>query len=85
MVRIPHVAMVNVVAGRAVVPELLQHHARPRRVADAVVELLRNEERIREVKDGLREVTARLGPPGAVDRAASVVLEMLGIPKSEDR
>ena len=77
VVRIPHIAMVNVVAERAVVPEFVQHRATPTRVAQAMVALLRDEERCEAMQAGLREVKQRLGPPGAVERAASVVLETL--------
>ena len=77
VIRIPHIAMVNVVAKRAIVPEFVQHRARPARIAHAVIELLRNPERRDAMQAGLREVTERLGKPGAVDRAADVVLEFL--------
>jgi len=69
--------MVNVVAGRALVPELLQHRATPSRVAAALIELLRDEPRREAMKRELRAVRATLGPPGAVDRAASAVLDLL--------
>ena len=78
VVRVPHIAMVNLVAGRRLVPELIQHRASPKRIAAALIELLRNDEQCRATQAGLREVTTKLGPPGAVQRAASVVLEMVG-------
>lgn len=77
VITIPHIAMVNVVAQRAVVPELLQHRANPRRIAETLTDLLRDDERCEAMREGLREVKRRLGPPGAVDRAARVVLELL--------
>jgi len=77
MIRIPHIAMVNVVAQRAIVPELIQHRANPRRIAATLTDLLRDDERCEAMKEGLREVKRRLGPPGAVDRAARIVAEML--------
>ncbi len=77
VVRIPHIALVNVVAERPLVPELVQHRATSARVAYTLVNLLRDEQRCAEMRAGLREVRQRLGPPGAVDRAAGVVLEML--------
>jgi lipid-A-disaccharide synthase len=79
VVRVPHIALVNVVAGKRLVPELIQHHATPGALAAEVMSLLRDEERCRTVKEGLREVREKLGPPGAVERAASVVMEMLGL------
>ena len=79
VVRVPHIGLVNVVAGKRLVPELLQHHATPQALAAEMLSLLRNEERCRTVKEGLRDVREKLGPPGAVERAADVVMELLGI------
>jgi lipid-A-disaccharide synthase len=77
VLRIPHIAMVNVVAGGAIVPELVQHQARPRRIAATLLPLLRDAERRATMQAALREVTTRLGGPGAVGRSARAVLEHL--------
>jgi len=77
VIRTPHIAMVNVVAGRAVVPELVQHRATHAAIAAAIVDLLRDEALCEAMKGGLRDVRRRLGPPGAVGRAAQVILEEL--------
>ena len=77
VLRIPHIAMVNVVADRQIVPECIQHRAEPKRIARIMVELLRSDDQREVMKEGLREVKDRLGPPGAVERAAAVVLEFL--------
>lgn len=79
-VRIPQIALVNVVAGRRVVPEFVQHRARARAIAAAMIGLLRNPHESLAMKQALREVNARLGPPGAVERTADVVREMLKRP-----
>lgn len=77
VVRIPDIALVNVVAGERIVPELVQHHATPGRLSDTLLELLRNEPLRASMVERLRTLKSRLGPPGAVDRAASAVLELL--------
>jgi len=77
VVRIPHIAMVNVVAGRRLVSELIQHRATSTAVARELVALLRDDERCAGIRKGLGQVKGRLGEPGAIDRAASVVLELL--------
>jgi len=78
VVRIPNIAMVNVIAGAPIVPEFVQHRAVPGRIAQTIVELLRNDERRTQMKDALqRQVKDRLGESGAVERAADVVLEFL--------
>ena len=82
VVRVPHIALVNVVAGRRLVPELIQHKATPGTLAAEIMSLLRDEERCRTVKAGLGEVKETLGAPGAIDRAADVVIEILGPQKT---
>ena len=77
VVRLPHIAMVNLIAGREVVPEFIQHRATPGGIAKALVDVLRNQERNLVMRTALRAVKEQLGPPGAVDRAARAVLEIL--------
>ena len=76
-VRLPHIALVNVVAGRGVVPEFIQHRATPQHLADAIVAWVRNDAGAREMKSRLQQIREQLGPPGAVERAARTVLAQL--------
>jgi lipid-A-disaccharide synthase len=76
-VRVPHYAMANLIAGRAVVRELIQGAFTPQAVADEALALLDEPERREAVRDGLRLVRERLGPPGASERAAAIVSELL--------
>ena len=75
VIRIPDIALVNVIAGRRIVPELVQQQATPTRIAQTIIELLRHDEQRAVMRKDLVEVKTRLGSPGAVDRAASVVLK----------
>jgi lipid-A-disaccharide synthase len=70
-------AMVNLIAGRRVVPELIQGDFTPERVASEAIALLDDPGRIAEMRTGLAEVRLRLGAPGASSRAAGAVLEVL--------
>src|SRR3989338_5158696 len=54
VLRIPHIALVNVIAGQEVVPEFVQHQAQPKRIAAAIIELLRSEERRAQTKEALQ-------------------------------
>ena len=81
VLRIPHIAMVNVIAGRAVVPEFVQYGARPGRIASAIVSLLRDRDRRERMRAELQMVREQLGPPGSVDRAARAVLQELATSK----
>ena len=70
LVRIAHFALVNILAGRGIVPELLQRQANPERMASEVNRLL-DDQGAREAQlAALREVRASLGQPGAPLRVA---------------
>jgi lipid-A-disaccharide synthase len=78
LVRIPHIGLLNIVAGREVAPEFVQDAFRPVPVADALAPLFdpASPQR-RAMERGLAEVRARLGTPGASSRVAEMALGML--------
>lgn len=79
LVRIPHIGLVNVVAGREVAPEFVQDALRARPVADALEPLLRVGDPAREAMlTGLAAVRAALGTPGAAARVAEMAERMAG-------
>lgn len=78
LVSIPHIGLLNVVAGREVAPEFVQHHFTTRAVADALDPLFAadNPERLRMLQ-GMDEVRRSLGEPGAASRVALMAAAML--------
>jgi lipid-A-disaccharide synthase len=76
IVSVKYLAMPNILAGKALFPELIQHEATPRNIARAALELLENAARRGEIRAGLREVIATLGGPGATARAAAAILDL---------
>jgi lipid-A-disaccharide synthase len=78
VVKITSIGLVNVVAGREVAEEFIQDEIVPARMADAIDPLLDPvSARRAEVIAGLSEVRSKLGTPGAADRVARIVSEML--------
>jgi len=76
LVKVPHFSLANIVAGREVVPELLQAEVNPGRLGRELERLLKDETAARMKRDlhGIRE---RLGNPGAADRVAEHLLRAL--------
>ena len=77
VLRIPHVGLVNIVAGKGAVPELLQGDVTPEKIADALMPMLNDPERYAGIRNDLLAVRAMLGEGGASARAAKVILEFL--------
>jgi lipid-A-disaccharide synthase len=76
LVKVPHFAMANLIAGERVVPEVIQRELTPERVAAEVRALLDDPGRRQRMREGLAEVRRRLGKPGASARAAEAVLDV---------
>ncbi len=68
-------SLVNLVAGRQVVPELLQHEVTPENIAAELEKIAWDVNVHARIREGLAEVTARLGGRGASRRAARIALE----------
>jgi lipid-A-disaccharide synthase len=77
LVRTPYFSMVNLIAERRVVPELIQNDFTGKRVAGEILRLLDDPRAREELRSGLADVRQRLGPPGAVERAADAILSLL--------
>jgi lipid-A-disaccharide synthase len=77
LVRTPMFAMVNLIAGKQVVPELVQKDFTPERVATEAIRLLDSPEARAEMRRGLAAVREKLGPPGAIERAADIIAAMV--------
>ena len=73
-VRVTTYGMVNLVAGRPVVRELIQHELTAARLADEAMSLLSDRARVDVMGRDLADVRAKLGGPGASMRAARAVV-----------
>ncbi len=73
---VDNVAMVNLIAGRRIVPELIQDECTAESIADETLSFLTNQQRAADTRRALGDVRARLGGPGASGRAAEAVLEV---------
>ena len=78
-VHVDRYAMPNLVAGRLVVPELIQADFTPERVTEEALSLLEDEARADAMRRDLAEVRLKLGGPGASLRAAAIVRNLLDV------
>jgi lipid-A-disaccharide synthase len=78
-VSVEHASLVNLLAGRTVVPEYLQEQCTAPRIAEAVAEVLGSKEVRAKQLLGFREVAKALGDvdPPPSERAAKVVLDII--------
>jgi lipid-A-disaccharide synthase len=77
MVRIPHIGLVNVVAGKKIVPELIQYNCTPQKITSDALKILTNQKIRQQINSDLEELKNLLGLPGASSRAAKIVLESI--------
>ncbi|HZM96251.1 MAG TPA: lipid-A-disaccharide synthase [Vicinamibacterales bacterium] len=75
-VQVDTFAMPNLVAGRRIVPELIQDDFTPERTAEETIALLTDANKRAEMLAALAQVKEQLGSPGASARAADTVLEV---------
>jgi lipid-A-disaccharide synthase len=76
LVRVDHFTLPNQIAGRAIVPELLQEEARPEDIAAALVTLLDGPARAAQL-EALEDMCARLGDGGSDRKVAAIAADML--------
>lgn len=69
-------AMVNLIAGERLVPELIQDAFTPDAVAQEAISFLTDSQRVARIRQGLAAVRRKLGGPGASRRAAGAVLKI---------
>jgi lipid-A-disaccharide synthase len=75
MLHTPFIAMANLIAGRQIVPELIQHKFTAAAVETEVRRLLGSAEAREQIRAGLAEARQKLGSGGAIERAAEIILE----------
>jgi lipid-A-disaccharide synthase len=77
LIRVKQIALANLVAGKPIVPELIQHEVSAGNIASVALSLLKDKKALAEMRRQLRVVGQTLGTPGASKRAAGVALAML--------
>jgi lipid-A-disaccharide synthase len=76
LVKIPNIGLPNIIAGRRIMPELLQSEVTPDNIASQSIALLTDTAIRERAMDDLTEVREKLGETGAVSRVAQVIMEV---------
>lgn len=79
LVKVSNIGLVNLVAGKAIVPELIQDKVTAFRLAEEGLAILKNDWLRTDMKKGLRLVKEQLGQGGASKKAAHIAGEMMGL------
>lgn len=78
VVDIKHIGIANIIAGKTIVPELLQYNMTPEKVSAAVLDIMTHEEKRSKMISDLKDVRLSLGAPGASARAARSIAPLIG-------
>ncbi len=77
VLKIKNIALVNIVAGKKICPELLQRNVTGKRIYTEVCRYLDNKESITDMVSEIRKVKNKLGRPGAMKRIAKLMLSLI--------
>ena len=77
VINVTHIGLANLIAGKTIVPELIQDDANPNRIAAEVIGILADESRMQSIKEELNQIREKLGSPGASEKAARLACDML--------
>ena len=78
VIRVKHIGLVNLIAGRTLAPELIQEDATAPRLAAEVKAILADPRRSDAIRRELAGIRQKLGEPGAARRAAAIALGLMG-------
>ena len=78
VLKVPYISLVNLIAGREVVRELVADTMTVEQMRGELQRLLHDPARLEEIRKGYDDMSRRLGEPGAPARAARTMVSLLG-------
>ncbi|MCF8066997.1 MAG: lipid-A-disaccharide synthase [Desulfobacterales bacterium] len=77
LIQVKNISIVNLIAGKTIVPELIQHEANPVNIADEACKIFQDAALLKTLRSELLDVRGALGGPGASGRLAEIAIGML--------
>lgn len=77
LVKVDNIALANIVIGKAVFPEYIQNEANVDNIVKVLNRLLYDEQYYQNIKNETAKIKKILGPAGATDRAAEIILDFM--------
>ena len=76
-VKVPYIGMVNIVAGKKIIPEFIQFGASTKKISNEILKILKKTSEIERMKTELAYVKSLLGEKSATSRAARIIVDFL--------
>ncbi|MDO9527910.1 MAG: lipid-A-disaccharide synthase [Syntrophales bacterium] len=76
-IKVNNIGLVNIIAGKTIVPEFIQDKATASNIAEEISDILTNRSRMDRIRKELSGIREKLGSPGAAARTARLVYEMI--------
>jgi lipid-A-disaccharide synthase len=77
LIKVKHIGIVNLIAQKELLPELIQDNASPQTIADKVIAMIHDPGRLKQIERELFCIRDLLGGPGASDRVARIALNLI--------
>lgn len=77
MVKVDHIGLCNIVAGKRIVPELIQYDAKAEKITDEIIRMLSQPDYNQSIRNELRKVRAKLSSGDEVSDLAKLTMELL--------
>jgi len=77
LVKVDHIGLCNIVAGKRVVPEMIQYDAKPEKITEELIKMLTQTDYRQSIKNELKKVRARLSSNSETSNLAELTLNLL--------